>query len=145
MSIRGDVPIPCFNSRFCDRAGDGQNRCDPYSKHCSNPSDPYRLEYDPLGGCGRKFRYPAQGTMGSRADLGGPTQHEEPLTVDPLTWNRTLESMMYDTLHWNSVTVPSETDPTFWQKFRYVYLGTQTRVYIVSLLLILLSILIVIL
>ena len=127
MSIRGDVPIPCFNNWFCRRAGEGKTQCNPNTRHCENPLDPFNLKDDPLACCGRKFRYPVQGTFGSRADLGGPIQREDPLTIDPLTWAQTLKSMWNETFNWTTVKVPSVVNPTFWQKFNYIYLGTQKR------------------
>ena len=142
MSIRGDVPIPCYNNWYCRRAGDGKTQCNPETGHCSNPLDPYSLKYDPLGSCARKFRYPAQGTLGSRADLGGPTQHENPISIDPLTWMQTVKAIWGETLNWGSVTVPGETDPTLWQKFNYIYLGTQKRAFITSAFIVLIAFLI---
>lgn len=130
MSVRGDVPIPCFNSWFCRRAGGGKNWCNPVTKHCENPLDPYNVKSDPLGCCGRKFRYPVRGTYGSRADIG-MGQREDPITIDPLTWEQTAESMWDDVMNWGSVRVPSD-DAGFWQKFRYVFLDTQKRAVITS-------------
>lgn len=144
MSIRGDVPIPCFNSWSCKRAGGGKNWCNPFTKHCENRLDPYNIKSDPLGCCARKFRFPVQGTYGSRADIatedGG--QREDPITIDPLTWEQTVESMWYDLLHWGSIVVPgNESDPTFWQKFRYVFLDTQKRSVVTSSVIVIIALL----
>lgn len=145
MSIRGDVPIPCFNGGFCERAGDGENYCNPVTKHCENPVDPYSINFDPLGECARKFRYPAQGTFGSRADLSGPTQREDPITIDPLTWRQTVHLMWIQTTSWESVKVPGIENPTFWEKFSFIYLSTQKRAIITAAIIVLITIIILLL
>jgi len=145
MSIRGDVPIPCFNPGFCKRAGSGKTQCNPQAKHCENPFYPYSIKNDPFACCGRIFRYPSQGTFGSRADLSPPEQRGDPLTIDPLTWEETAKSMWQAITNWSGVTVPSETSPTFWQKFEYVFLSSQKRAIISAIPIILLALLIAIL
>ena len=141
MSTRGDVPIPCHNQRQCKMAGSGMTWCNPVTGHCQNPQDDQQHDAitDPLGMTSRRFMTTAsQGTLGNMADMPKGNQ-DLPLDDDPLTWKQTAESMAFDAMRLSTVQVPSQPEPTIWQRLNYIFLGTMKRAYIVSAIVVLIA------
>lgn len=126
MSIRGDVPVPCFNCKDCERVGNGRNVCDTDKKICVNPNaEEFDLNQDPLGKCIRKFRYPIQGTWGTRARLNGIMN--------------TARNMVSETVNWNQ-----DNDKGFVEKINDIYLGNTERIIITSVIVLIIAIFILI-
>lgn len=126
MSITGAVPVTCYGDRDCERTYFGKWQCNLSTNQCQerNNGAPDIVEVRP---------HPLD-----------PPQPSTPAPLTPTgnTFFDTLSQMMDQMTHWSSVVIPGILNPTFWQKFQFVFLGDQNKITVTSVIVLLLTILI---